>query len=136
MSAPDRVSAARELVRRTGAVVVLKGHGTVVCDERGAWIDGEGGPELAVAGSGDVLAGVLGALLAGASAHLALGAQPAALTREECFDWACAAVWLHGRAGHLARGDGPIRGVLARDVIENLPAAIGALEREFGSRRG
>ncbi len=71
----------------TGTVVVLKGRHTVIASPDGrAVVDETGGPELATAGSGDVLAGLIGA-------HLAQG-MPA-------YEAACAAVWLHGRCGSL-----------------------------------
>ncbi|CAN5728325.1 NAD(P)H-hydrate dehydratase [soil metagenome] len=105
----DRLAAARALAAQTRAVVVLKGARTIVCDGTLAddycSINSTGGPALGTAGSGDVLAGVIGALLAqGLSAG----------------DAARAAVFVHGRAGDvlaLERGD---RGVISSD----LPLAI------------
>lgn len=104
----DRVAAARACAARTGAVVVLKGPGTVIAAPSGeARIDGAGGAELAVAGSGDVLAGLLGALLATGLAPL---------------DAASAATWLHGTAGAIAAAGG--RPVTASSVLAALPAAV------------
>ena len=81
----DRPDAARRLAAATGACVVLKGAGTVVALPDGSWsINASGGPILSVAGTGDVLAGAIGGLLAGGLAP----AQAAAL-----------GVWLHGAAG-------------------------------------
>src|SRR5262249_34900503 len=64
----DRLSAARAIATRSRAVVVLKGARTVMCDgtigDDFCWINPTGGPELATGGSGDVLSGVIGALLA------------------------------------------------------------------------
>lgn len=118
----DRVGAARAAARDLGVVVVLKGPGTVVAAPGGvAYVDTWGGPELGVAGSGDVLAGLTGALLAGAVA------------RGECPDGdaaahvAAAAVGLHGIAGRLAARDG--RTVTAPDIIAALPEAIGGIRR-------
>jgi hydroxyethylthiazole kinase-like uncharacterized protein yjeF len=70
----DRLAAARTLVRELGANVVLKGAGSVLAHPDGAWdINASGGPALATAGSGDVLSGFLGALLAqGVDAKAAL----------------------------------------------------------------
>ena len=97
----DRPAAARALVKKYSAVCVLKGAGTLV-----AGLDGElaicnhGHPAMATAGLGDVLAGVIGALLAqGMSA----------------FDAACLAVWLHARAGEQQGQLG--RGLAASDLI-------------------
>jgi ADP-dependent NAD(P)H-hydrate dehydratase / NAD(P)H-hydrate epimerase len=61
----DRMRASRELARRLAANVVLKGVGSVLAHPDGTWdINASGGPALATAGSGDVLSGLLGALLA------------------------------------------------------------------------
>ncbi len=94
ISAVGRLAAARELATRLDCVVLLKGPGTVMASPHGpAWIDVEGTEVLGTAGSGDVLSGILSAILAGASA------------RGELDDIAmsvAAGVWLHGRAGRLA----------------------------------
>jgi hydroxyethylthiazole kinase-like uncharacterized protein yjeF len=81
----DRRAAAHALAARTGACVVLKGAGTVIALPDGRWwINASGGPILSVAGTGDVLAGAIGGLLA--------GGLPAE-------DGARLGVWLHGSAG-------------------------------------
>lgn len=83
----DRIASTRALARRTGAVVVLKGAGSVIATPDGAWdILGSGSPALATAGTGDVLAGMVAALLA--QGH---GARDAARL----------GAWLHGAAGDL-----------------------------------
>jgi NAD(P)H-hydrate epimerase len=112
----DRLAAARALASRAHAVVVLKGARTIVCDgtleDDYCSINPTGGPELATGGSGDVLAGVIGALLA--------QGVPAV-------DAARAAVWVHGLAGErLAREHGR-RGVVSSD----LPLAIAGVLREI-----
>lgn len=100
---PDRVGAVRALAARTRAVVLLKGSTTVVADP-----DGEvrfctsGGPRLATAGTGDVLAGIIGAFLA-------RGLSP--------LDAASLAAHVHGRAA----AQGPAEGLTAGDVVELLP---------------
>jgi len=102
-----RLPAARELAARSGAVALLKGPGTIICAPGADPVVLEGGtPALATAGSGDVLTGVIAALLA-----RGLDARDAAI---------CGAA-LHARAAVVAgRGDGTI----ASDVIESLPAAL------------
>ena len=102
----DRLAAARELADRSGAVVVLKGAGTVVAAPGEVPVVAEHGTSaLATAGTGDVLTGVLAAGLA---------------KRMEPFVAAVAAVALHARAGELTgNGDGTV----ASDVIEALPRA-------------
>jgi NAD(P)H-hydrate epimerase len=104
----DRVAAARALARRSGAVTVLKGARTLVAQPDGELlVNPTGGPGLATGGTGDVLAGVIGALLAqGLAPHDAAGLG----------------AWLHGRAGERL---GPV--TVARAVAEELPAVLGEL---------
>ena len=107
-----RLACARTAADHTRAIVVLKGDDTIVAMPDGRVAVSPGGaPALATAGTGDVLAGVIGALLArGVEAERA----------------ACAGVFAHLRAGRLAaRPHGP-DGVIASDVIAALPAAIGS----------
>ena len=94
----DRFAAARRLAAELGAVVVLKGSGTLVAmpDGRVA-VNPTGDARLATAGTGDVLAGWTGGLWS---------AQPAdAAALELAFDVARAAAWIHGRACDFAAGD-------------------------------
>ncbi|WP_137845218.1 ADP/ATP-dependent (S)-NAD(P)H-hydrate dehydratase [Microbacterium sp. 2FI] len=115
----DRTAAAIETAEATGAVVLVKGAVTVVAAPDGTVILVDAGtPWLATAGTGDVLAGVIGALAAAAAAD-DRPADPASLAA-----LAASGAWLHGRAGVLAshaRGGGPIT---ALDVAEALPLAV------------
>lgn len=111
-----RLALAREAARRAGAVVVLKGDDTIVAaPDPGApvAISRGGAPALATAGTGDVLSGTVGALLA-------RGVEP--------FTAACAGVELHRRAGRLVAARIGVEGALAGDVIEALPAARRGVE--------
>lgn len=113
IDAADRVHAARDAARRTGAIVVHKGAPTVIADPLGeVRIDVAGTPALACAGSGDVLSGILGALAAGAQA------------RGQIVDVDCiaAGVWIHGVAGQLAAAGG--RTVTATDIAAHVADAI------------
>lgn len=102
----DRVAAARAAATASGAVVLLKGDATVVATPSGrAWLNPTGTPWLGTAGSGDVLSGLIGSLLAAG-----LEPGPAAAT----------AAYLHGVAGQLAAADGPPS---AEDVLGSLRAA-------------
>jgi hydroxyethylthiazole kinase-like uncharacterized protein yjeF len=107
-----RLSHARDASQLAHAVVVLKGDDTLVAHPDGRVAVSPGAsPALATAGTGDVLTGVLSALLAG-------GGDP--------FWAACAAVWLHAEAGRdAARRQGSVEGVIASDVIASLPSALG-----------
>jgi len=105
----DRIDAARRLATDTGAVVLLKGPATVVANPDGsALVVTTGDERLATAGTGDVLSGVIGALLA-----QGLPAMEAA----------AAAAWIHGMAAQR----GPARGLVASDVIGCIPAVLESL---------
>ena len=106
----DKLAATRAAAVRLGSVVLLKGADTVIAAPDGrAAINDSAPPALATAGAGDVLAGLIGALLG-------QGMPP--------WDAACAGAWLHGRAGTLASsGAGP--GLVAEDLPKFLPQAIG-----------
>jgi len=104
----DRRGAAAQLAG-LGAVAVLKGAGTVVCDGRRVYVNETGNPGMATAGSGDVLAGLMAALVAS-------GMEP--------FDAAVLAVWAHGRAGDLAAEQVGVLGLTALDVLRCVPEAL------------
>jgi hydroxyethylthiazole kinase-like uncharacterized protein yjeF len=115
----DRVAAARRLAADTGAVVVLKGSGTVIAAPAGdATINPSGDARLATAGTGDVLAGWLGGLWA-AQPHAS--GPPLALAHGV----AVAGVLLHGRA---AEAGGPRRPLVASALIAAIGAAVDALQ--------
>jgi NAD(P)H-hydrate epimerase len=105
-----RLAHARAAAAASDCVVVLKGDDTLVAMPDGrVGVSRGGSPALATAGTGDVLSGVLGAFLA---------------KRVEPFAAACAAVHVHAVAGQLAAAPAGPEGVIARDVIEALPAAV------------
>jgi len=128
---PDRVAAARQLAARLNLVVLLKGYRTVVANPDGsAWVNPSASPALATAGSGDVLAGLLGSLVAGG-----LAPDRAAV----------AAAYIHGLAGWRAAAryagpgvspgpDGQVRPtpVTSPDVAAALGAVIGSLPVNTG----
>ena len=117
----DRLLAARELARRFHAVVVLKGSGSVIADPGGdAAINTTGNAALSTAGTGDVLAGVCGALLA--------QGFPA-------WNAALAATWMHGHAADILvqQGIGPI-GLTAGELIPAVRTLLNQLtEAHAGS---
>ena len=125
--AEDRLGAARRAAADLGCVVVLKGPGTVIAAPSGrAYIDTRGGPELGTAGSGDVLSGLVSAMLATSSARSRARGMPP-LDDDAAAHVAAAGVALHGMAGQHAARDG--RPVTATDIIGALPEAISSVRR-------
>lgn len=117
----DRLAAAQWLVNESAAglpplITVLKGAGTVVADAHGAWaINTTGNPGMATGGMGDVLAGLIGGLLA-------QGHDP--------WEAACLGVFVHGLAADRLAMNQPY-GYTATAVAQTLPLVLGALSKEF-----
>jgi NAD(P)H-hydrate repair Nnr-like enzyme with NAD(P)H-hydrate dehydratase domain len=105
----NRRRAARECVMETQCVVALKGAGTIVCDGSREYLNPSGNSGLATGGTGDVLAGLLAALLA---------------QKLPPFEAACLAVYLHGLAGDLAAKRLGLWSMVAGDVLDELPQAF------------
>ena len=99
----DRIRVARAIAKRYGGVCVLKGSGTIVTDgsDMPVWLCDRGGPGLATAGTGDVLTGIIAALLA-------QGVAPIEAAR--------LGVWVHASAGDRVSANGE-RGLLASDLL-------------------
>jgi len=104
-----------------GVVVALKKHNTVVTDGKRVFINDSGNPGMATAGSGDVLTGIIGALLAQGN-----GMTP--------FEAAALAVNLHGAAGDMARDAKGEVSMIASDIIDCLPAAFAGYIAKKGTR--
>lgn len=105
---PGRQDQAVKFARRTKAVIVLKGAGTVVTDGERVYTNKTGNPGMATAGSGDVLTGIITALVAQGLNSL---------------DAAILGVYVHGRAGDLAAEALTQTSLIATDIIDNLPDA-------------
>jgi NAD(P)H-hydrate epimerase len=110
----ERLDAARAFVGAHGGVLVLKGHRTVVASRRGFAINTTGNPGMATAGAGDVLSGILVALLG---------------QGYDAFDAARLAAHVHGLAGDLAAERLGVTALVARDLIDHLPEAWRRVER-------
>ena len=111
----DRVAIAQRLARETSSIVILKGAGSVLADVTGAWtINPTGNPALATGGTGDVLCGLVAALLAQKIPPLAA---------------ARAATWAHGRAADalVAAGTGPV-GLTPSELIPAIRRVLNELQ--------
>lgn len=109
-----RLSLAWEAAEKRDCCVLLKGSDTIVtCGERSA-VNSTGNVALATAGTGDVLSGVIGALLS-----RGMGV----------YDAACAGAWVHGRAAELWLEETGLPGesFVATDLLEYLPRAVGEI---------
>jgi NAD(P)H-hydrate epimerase len=108
----QRVQAAEAMAQRLGCVVVLKGAGTVITDGVTTRVNSTGNVALATAGTGDVLSGIIAGLVSQAQGELSL---------LEC---AAAGVWLHGLAADRWAACHGTAGLLAGDLLAELPRAL------------
>ncbi|MCA9304430.1 MAG: NAD(P)H-hydrate dehydratase [Phycisphaerales bacterium] len=114
----ERTDVCARLAQRLACIVVLKGHRTVVSDGHQYWVCERGHPCLATGGTGDVLAGVIGSLIAQFTPGPGLSLMQCAI----------AGVQAHAVAGERwAAGSDTGGGMLVTDLIEKIPAAIGSL---------
>lgn len=118
----DRLFAARELAKQFHAIAILKGSGTIIADWDGKTaVNPTGNPALATPGSGDVLSGICGALMA--------QGWPA-------WETALASVWLHGKAADelVQQGEGPI-GLTAGELIPQTRRILNRLVQEKSDKQ-
>jgi NAD(P)H-hydrate epimerase len=97
------------MARELGCIVLLKGHGTVITDGETAYINPTGNPGMAVGGSGDVLAGIIGSFL---------GQKINPLEAAAC------GAYVHGEAGDLCARDLGQYGMLPTDMLNVLPRLL------------
>lgn len=105
----NRQQAAEEMAKDLGCIVLLKGSGTVITDGHTTYINPTGNPGMAVGGSGDVLAGIIGAFLGQGIAPIRAAA--------------CGA-WVHGAAGDLCARELGQYGMLPSDMLNVLPRLL------------
>jgi NAD(P)H-hydrate epimerase len=115
-----RQELAAEFAEKHGVVVVLKGHRTVVTDGRQVYLNSTGNPGMATGGTGDVLTGLIAALLGQGL---------------EAFAAAQLGVFLHGLAGDLAQAEFGQVSLIASDLLTILPKAFGQY-CQVGKRNG
>ena len=115
-----RLETAREFADASNAVVVLKGQRTVVAEKGGrAAVNPTGNPGMAIGGSGDVLAGVIGALLC----------------RHDAWTAATAGAYLHGLCGDRVKARLGESGMLASDLADALPETVRWLAGETSEEK-
>lgn len=108
----NRIEIAKNFSQKYRCVVVLKGAHTIISSsDGGIFINPTGNAGMATVGSGDVLTGIISAFLS-------------ASTKLKVFDSAVAGVYIHGLAGDLAKEDKGEFGLIATDILENVPRAI------------
>jgi NAD(P)H-hydrate epimerase len=106
----NRIETAKAFAKNSGHYLVLKGHRTVVATPQGlVYINATGNPGMASAGQGDVLTGIISGFIA---------------QKIPILESILAAVYIHGAAGDIALSEMGERGLIASDVINNLPKAI------------
>ncbi|MGO9020744.1 MAG: NAD(P)H-hydrate dehydratase [Syntrophobacteraceae bacterium] len=114
----NRLESASKFSREYGVVLVLKGHRTIIASPDGKLaINSTGNPAMASGGTGDTLTGIIAGLLA-------QGFDP--------FQAACLGVYVHGAACDRIFGGVSTRGLLATDMLDQVPAVLGFLEGQKG----
>lgn len=107
----DRIDLARTFARDHGCITVLKGHRTLISDPSGeVWINTTGNPGMATGGTGDILTGMVAGFIA--------------QSPDRPLEAVCAAVYLHGLAGDMAREAMGEQCLVATDLLRALPAAF------------
>jgi len=105
----NRVKYSKNISNKYNIITVLKGANTVVTNGKDIYINPTGNPGMATAGSGDVLTGII-------ASFIGQGIVP--------YKAAILGVYLHGLAGDLAKADKGEYGLIARDILENIPYAL------------
>jgi len=117
----DRIGVARKFASEHGVVVVLKGHRTLVVRPDGeAWVNTTGNPGMSTGGTGDILTGMVAALI---------GQEKLAQHRDDSLLAVCAAVHLHGLAGDVMRETVGEHSMVATDLLKGLPEAFRRAQR-------
>ena len=121
MIADNRIVVAEKYAEKYDITVVLKGAGTVVANKRNTAVNHTGNAGMSVGGSGDILAGMIGSIVAQGL---------------KVFDSACAGVYMHGLAGDSAAEKLGMEAMLPRDIIANLPDSFRLLKEKKKNMNG
>jgi ADP-dependent NAD(P)H-hydrate dehydratase / NAD(P)H-hydrate epimerase len=121
----DRLGVARKFAHEHALIVVLKGHRTLVVHPDGeAWVNTTGNPGMSTGGTGDILTGMVAAMIAQAHPKNLNDALPAV----------CAAVHLHGLAGDVMRESVGEHSLVATDLLRGLPEAFARARKAAGEK--
>ena len=121
----DRLGAARKFAREHELIVVLKGHRTLVVQPDGeAWANTTGNPGMSTGGTGDILTGMIAAMIAQEIAQGKIAQNP-----KDALLAVLAAVHLHGLAGDVMRESVGEHSLVATDLLRGLPEAFGRAQR-------
>lgn len=116
----DRLGVARKFAREHELIVVLKGHRTLVVQPDGeAWVNMTGNPGMATGGTGDILTGIVAAMIA--------------QNPKDPLMAVCAAAYLHGLAGDVMRESVGEHSLVATDLLSGLPEAFDQARKNAGS---
>jgi len=117
----DRINVARTFAKEHELILVLKGDRTIVANPSGeAWVNPTGDPGMATGGTGDILTGIIAAMLAQNPKH--------------AFEAVLAAVYLHGLAGDVARESLGEHSMVATDLLKTLPEAFLRIRATTGEK--
>lgn len=105
----NRIFYSKYISKKYNIIIVLKGHHTIVCNKEDIFINHTGNPGMATGGSGDVLTGII-------TSFIAQGLNP--------FEASKLGVYIHGLAGDFAKYKKGEYGLIARDILENIPYII------------
>jgi NAD(P)H-hydrate epimerase len=105
----DKAAVSSAFAADNSVICILKGHNTIVSDDENLYINDSGTPAMAKAGSGDVLSGIL-------AAFVCIGG--------DLFESSKFAVYVHGLAGEMSEKEKGSSGVIASDIVENIPFVI------------
>jgi len=118
----NRFDAVNKIAKKYQATTVLKGPGTLICQDETLNINTSGSPSMASAGMGDVLSGIIGALIA--QKVKVINRENLEHNKQSIFDMTCLSVFIHGKAAQLAEKDG-INGLLASDLFPYIRRLVG-----------
>lgn len=118
----NRFESVNKIAKKYSATVVLKGPGTLVCQDEIININKSGTPSMASAGMGDVLSGIIGALIA--QKVKKRNFEKLVMDKQTIFDMTCLSVFIHGKAAQYAEKDG-VNGLLASDLFPYIRHLVG-----------